>query len=26
VVIILDQFEQWLHAKKEEDNTDLVRA
>jgi hypothetical protein len=26
VVIILDQFEQWLHAKKEEENTDLVQA
>ncbi|MBL8825206.1 MAG: SUMF1/EgtB/PvdO family nonheme iron enzyme [Planctomycetia bacterium] len=26
VVIILDQFEQWLHAKKEEQNTDLVQA
>jgi serine/threonine protein kinase len=26
VVIVLDQFEQWLHAKKEEDNTDLVQA
>ena len=26
VVIVLDQFEQWLHAKKEETNTDLVQA
>ncbi len=26
VVIVLDQFEQWLHAKKEETNTELVRA
>ena len=26
VLIVLDQFEQWLHAKKEEENTDLVRA
>ena len=26
IVIILDQFEQWLHAKKEEQNTDLVQA
>ncbi|MGH7223860.1 MAG: serine/threonine-protein kinase, partial [Gemmataceae bacterium] len=26
VLIVLDQFEQWLHAKKEEDNTDLVQA
>jgi formylglycine-generating enzyme required for sulfatase activity len=26
VVIILDQFEQWLHAKKEETHTELVRA
>jgi formylglycine-generating enzyme required for sulfatase activity len=26
VLIILDQFEQWLHAKKEEANTDLVQA
>lgn len=26
VVIILDQFEQWLHAKKEEQNTELVQA
>ena len=26
VVIVLDQFEQWLHAKKEEENTDLVQA
>src|SRR5262249_49842291 len=26
VVIILDQFEQWLHANKEEENTELVQA
>jgi serine/threonine protein kinase len=26
VVIILDQFEQWLHARKEEQNTELVQA
>jgi eukaryotic-like serine/threonine-protein kinase len=26
VLIVLDQFEQWLHAKKEEGNTDLVQA
>ncbi len=26
VVIVLDQFEQWLHAKKEENNTELVQA
>jgi eukaryotic-like serine/threonine-protein kinase len=26
VVIVLDQFEQWLHAKKEEQNTELVQA
>ncbi len=26
VVIVLDQFEQWLHAKQEEQNTDLVQA
>lgn len=26
VVIVLDQFEQWLHAKKEEEDTDLVQA
>jgi serine/threonine protein kinase/formylglycine-generating enzyme required for sulfatase activity len=26
VLIILDQFEQWLHAKKEEQNTELVQA
>jgi eukaryotic-like serine/threonine-protein kinase len=26
VVIILDQFEQWLHAKKEEESTLLVQA
>jgi hypothetical protein len=25
VLIVLDQFEQWLHAKKEEQNTELVR-
>jgi len=26
IVIILDQFEQWLHTKKEEHNTELVQA
>ena len=26
LLIVLDQFEQWLHAKKEEENTDLVQA
>ncbi len=26
VVIVLDQFEQWLHAKKEEENAELVQA
>ena len=26
VLIVLDQFEQWLHASKEEQNTDLVQA
>ena len=26
LLIVLDQFEQWLHAKKEEDNTELVQA
>lgn len=26
VLIVLDQFEQWLHAKKDEKNTDLVQA
>jgi formylglycine-generating enzyme required for sulfatase activity len=26
VLIILDQFEQWLHAKKEEEKSDLVQA
>ena len=26
VLIVLDQFEQWLHAKKEEENTELVKA
>lgn len=26
VLIVLDQFEQWLHAKKEEENTELVQA
>ena len=26
VLLILDQFEQWLHAKKEEQNTELVQA
>lgn len=26
VVIVIDQFEQWLHARKEEENTELVQA
>lgn len=26
VLIVLDQFEQWLHAKKEQDNNELVQA
>src|SRR5439155_13019402 len=26
VLIVLDQFEQWLHAKREEKNTELVQA
>jgi serine/threonine protein kinase/formylglycine-generating enzyme required for sulfatase activity len=26
VLIVLDQFEQWLHAKREEQNTQLVQA
>ena len=26
VLIVLDQFEQWLHAKNEEQNTELVQA
>ena len=26
VLIVLDQFEQWLHANKEEENTELVQA
>jgi len=26
VLIVLDQFEQWLHSKKEEQNTELVQA
>ena len=26
VLIVLDQFEQWLHARKEEENSDLVQA
>ena len=26
VLIVLDQFEQWLHAKKEEENSELVQA
>ena len=26
VLIVLDQFEQWLHAKKEEEQTDLVQS
>ncbi len=26
VLVVLDQFEQWLHAKKEEQNTELVQA
>jgi serine/threonine protein kinase/formylglycine-generating enzyme required for sulfatase activity/tetratricopeptide (TPR) repeat protein len=26
MLIVLDQFEQWLHARKEQENTDLVQA
>ena len=26
LLVVIDQFEQWLHAKKEETNTDLVQA
>jgi eukaryotic-like serine/threonine-protein kinase len=26
VLLVLDQFEQWLHARKEEENTELVQA
>jgi serine/threonine protein kinase/formylglycine-generating enzyme required for sulfatase activity len=26
VLIVLDQFEQWLHAKKDQENTELVHA
>src|SRR5262249_27817509 len=26
VLIVLDQFEQWLHARKEEEHTELVQA
>ena len=26
VLIVLDQFEQWLHARKDEENTELVEA
>jgi serine/threonine protein kinase/formylglycine-generating enzyme required for sulfatase activity len=26
VLLVLDQFEQWLHARRDEDNTELVRA
>jgi serine/threonine protein kinase/formylglycine-generating enzyme required for sulfatase activity len=26
VLLVLDQFEQWLHAKKSEENTELVQA
>jgi len=26
VLLVLDQFEQWLHAKRREENTDLVQA
>jgi len=26
IILILDQFEQWLHAKREEKDTDLVQA
>ncbi len=26
ILIVLDQFEQWLHAKKDEDNTELVKT
>jgi len=26
LLVVIDQFEQWLHAKKDESNTDLVQA
>ena len=26
VLIVLDQFEQWLHAKRQEENTELVQT
>jgi hypothetical protein len=26
VLLVLDQFEQWLHARREEENTELVQA
>ncbi len=26
ILIVLDQFEQWLHAKKQQENTELVQA
>jgi formylglycine-generating enzyme required for sulfatase activity len=26
VLLVLDQFEQWLHARRQEENTELVRA
>ncbi len=26
VLVVLDQFEQWLHAKRQDENTELVRA
>ena len=26
VLLVLDQFEQWLHAKRNEENTELVQA
>jgi hypothetical protein len=26
VLVVLDQFEQWLHAKRDEENTELVQA
>jgi serine/threonine protein kinase/formylglycine-generating enzyme required for sulfatase activity len=26
VLVVLDQFEQWLHARKQEENTELVQA
>ena len=26
IFVVLDQFEQWLHAKRQEENTELVTA